>query len=322
MNNFRKIFLLIALIFVLGVSLVSCNTSNDGDKISIVCSDFAQYDWTRNILGENAEKFSLTYLLDDGSDPHSFQPAIADMAMISDCDLFIFTGGSGDKWSREAVKNANNKDMEELCIYELFKDSILPMANSSCSEEHTDHDHDHTGEDEHLWLSLENAKKAAEAICEKICKIHPEGRETYIANLKKYTEELSSLDAKYKKAVTEASGKTLVFADRFPFAYLVRDYSLEYYSAYSGCSADSELSEDRIIFLAEKIDALELKFICVTETADLRLASTVIGQTEDKNAEILEFNSCQSVTAKQVESGITYIGVMELNLEALKKALG
>lgn len=321
-NMKRIIVVLLCALFILGMT-VSCSQNNEKDKISIVCSDFSQYDWTRNILGENLDLFELTYLLDDGSDPHSFQPSIADMAMISDCDLFVYLGAPGDTWSSEVIKNANNKSLMTLSIYELFKDSLLPMTNSWCNEEdHEHHDHVHTGEDEHLWLSLENAKEAVKAICEAVKELHPEGSEVYSKNLDVYTEELNELDAKYKAAVLGSSGQALVFADRFPFAYLARDYSLEYYSAYTGCSADSELSEDRIIYLAGVVDSASLNYVCVTETADKRLADTIIEQTKDKEAEILVFNSCQSVTKKQVDDGFSYIKSMESNLEALKKALG
>ncbi len=38
--------------------------------------------------------------------------------------------------------------------------------------------------------------------------------------------------------VENATTKTLLFADRFPFRYLLDDYDLNYYAAFPGCSAD------------------------------------------------------------------------------------
>ena len=52
------------------------------------------------------------------------------------------------------------------------------------------------------------------------------------------------------------------------------------------------------------------------------LAETIIANSKDKNARILELNSLQAVTAQQVEQGVSYLGVMEENLEVLKIALG
>ena len=41
-----------------------------------------------------------------------------------------------------------------------------------------------------------------------------------------------------------------------------------------------------------------------------------------KTAQVLELDSLQSVTAQGVKEGVSYLGVMEQNLEVLKTALG
>ena len=115
---------------------------------------------------------------------------------------------------------------------------------------------------------------------------------------------------------------TLIFADRFPFSYLARDYSINYYAAYSGCSADSELNDDRIVFLADKIDELGIEYVCVIETSDGRLAATVGAETQKGSAEILVFDSCQSVSSARLKNGVTYLDIMESNLVLIQKALG
>ena len=113
----------------------------------------------------------------------------------------------------------------------------------------------------------------------------------------------------------------LVFADRFPFRYMVDDYGLDYYAAFVGCSAESEASFETIAFLADKIDELSLKSIMQIESANGRIAETVKSQTANKNQTIRTMDSLQSVTASNVKSGTTYIGVMESNLAVLIEAL-
>ena len=56
-----------------------------------------------------------------------------------------------------------------------------------------------------------------------------------------YAEKLHQLDQDLTKTVAEAERNTIIFADRFPFLYLVRDYGLNYYAAYPGCSAEELL---------------------------------------------------------------------------------
>ena len=112
-----------------------------------------------------------------------------------------------------------------------------------------------------------------------------------------------------------------MFGDRFPFRYLADDYGLKYYAAFAGCSAETEASFETIIFLAGKIDELSLPAVCETESAKHKIAEQVKNNTTAKNQKVVTFDSMQSVTAKDVEKGVSYISIMQNNLNALKIAL-
>lgn len=118
-----------------------------------------------------------------------------------------------------------------------------------------------------------------------------------------------------------AACKTLLFGDRFPFRYLVDDYGLDYYAAFSGCSAETEASFETIIFLANKVDELELKNIMVIETSDQSIAKTISQSTKGKNHSIFTLDSMQSVTTSDITSGASYLSIMESNLDVLKDVL-
>ena len=133
--------------------------------------------------------------------------------------------------------------------------------------------------------------------------------------------QLSALDEQFAEMIAASEKDTILVADRFPFLYLVKDYGLQYYAAFSGCSAETESSFETITFLTEKTDALDLNVILVIENSDHRLAETIVSNTREKNQEVLVLNSLQSITKKEIEHGVTYLSVMEDNLEVLKKAL-
>ena len=57
------------------------------------------------------------------------------------------------------------------------------------------------------------------------------------------------------------------------------------------------------------------------ETSDGSIAETIKKNTKTGDQKILTIDSLQSVTEKDVESGTTYLSVMEKNLEVLKDAL-
>ena len=208
---------------------------------------------------------------------------------------------------------------------------IMICENSSPFSRDEDHDEDHDdghhheeGEveyDEHVWLSLKNAKVLVNAIEGGIEVIDPANKDSYKTNADSYVAKLDELDKKYEEAVKNATNKTVVFGDRFPFRYLVDDYSIDYFAAFVGCSAESEASFETIAFLAGKIDELGLKTIFVIENSDKKIAETVKASTKSQDQSIVEINSLQSITSKDIENGVTYLGTMEKNLEALSEGL-
>ncbi len=185
-----------------------------------------------------------------------------------------------------------------------------------------DHDHEHEEEaDEHVWLSLRNAQKLVKAITGALSEADPANADKYQANAAAYIEKLAELDARYTAAVSAAAKKTVLFGDRFPFRYLTDDYGLDYYAAFSGCSAESEASFETIIFLAQKVDELGLSAVLTIENPRTRIAETVVSSSQAKNAQILSMDSMQGTTAADIQAGATYLGVMENNLKILEEAL-
>ena len=305
-----------------------------GASISVVATVFPAYDWTRQIIGDQKDRVPLTLLLDKGADLHNYQPTVEDIYKISTCDLFIYVGGESDKWVPDALSQAANPNMKVLCLMDLLGSAVREEETLEGMEEHEhhedndedhDHDEDHQHEgpeyDEHIWLSLRNAKLLCERIAAALEEIDPQGKDAYENNYRAYAEKLESLDKAYAEAVENAPRKTLLFADRFPFLYLAKDYGLQCWAAFSGCSAESEASFETVNFLVSKVDELSLPCVMKIENSNTRLAETIISSSKAKNAKILELNSLQSVTARQVTEGVTYLGVMEQNLEVLKEAL-
>lgn len=331
--------MILALCAVLLLSLFAgCSTGDDtassatrpnveGKTISVVATVFPVYDWTRQIIGKDQEdRVALTLLLDKGTDLHNYQPTVEDIYKISTCDLFIYVGGESDKWVPDALAQATNPNMKVLCLMDLLGSAAREEETLEGMEDHEDEDHEDHDEgpeyDEHIWLSLRNANLLCEKIEAALEELDPQAKDSYAKNCKAYAEKLTALDKAYTETVEAAPRKTLLFADRFPFLYMAKDYDLQCWAAFSGCSAESEASFETVNFLVNKVDELELPFVMKIEGSNTRLAETVISGSQAKNAQILELNSIQSVTAQQVSDGVTYLGVMEKNLEVLKQALG
>lgn len=309
----------------------SANTQQTQDKKSlhIVTTIFPEYDWVREVLGDQADDAEITFLLDNGVDMHSYQPSAQDIMNISTCDLFIYAGGESDEWAADAAKNATNKNMQVINLMDILgenakEEEVVEGMQEEHGHDHEDDEDEHEEEaeyDEHVWLSLKNAQIFVSAIADSLSKIDPTHADTYTANASAYNGKLAQLDTDYQAAVDAAPIHTVLFADRFPFRYLVDDYGLSYYAAFSGCSADTEASFDTIIFLANKVNELGLHSILTIENSKDKIANTIIQNTQSRDQQIRVLNSMQTVTTQDIASGTTYLSVMEDNLHVLSAAL-
>ena len=331
----KKIITLMLVAVLAVCALSGCGTSKSGEdtkdkKIKIVTTIFPEYDWVMQILGDKADKADVTMLLDKGVDLHSYQPSTADIAKISEADVFIYVGGESDEWVEDVLKEAKNKNLKVINLMDVMgdkaKEEEVKEGMQEEEEEHAEEAKDGKEEeeveyDEHVWLSLKNAKIFTKKIADVLSEVDKDDAKTYQANYESYAKKLDNLDKKYADAVASAKNKTLVFGDRFPFRYLVNDYGLDYYAAFVGCSAESEASFETVTFLAKKIDELGLGNVLTIEGKNHKIAKTVVDNTKNKDQKVLTMDSMQSTTAKDVKDGATYLGIMEKNLDVLKEAL-
>ncbi len=310
MKRFLIAFLTAALLASLLAACGSAPAQDEGG-IRIVTTIFPLYDWTKNLLGDRADEVSLTMLLDDGVDMHSFQPSVADMITVSSCDLLIYVGGESDEWIADALAERANPDMIALNLLELLGHRALREELVEGMEGEAE-----DTQDEHIWLSLQNARILCAAIRDALVRLDSEHARGYEAAFAVYDAKLEALDAEYRAAAASAARRTLLVADRFPFRYLTEDYGLDYYAAFSGCSAETEASFATVIFLAKKADELGAGSLCVIETSDGKLARTVVENTERRDLRVLTLHSMQGPVGSE-----SYLTLMEQNLNVLKEAL-
>lgn len=281
---------IVSAVFAAVVSLLllsGCGGREESAKI--VCTAFPQYDFVRNIAGEE----DVTLLADNGADLHSYEMTPKDIVAISKADILITVGGESDEWATEAAKSSESKaEIVDICS---FCDLL------SVHDEHDEFD-------EHVWLSPKNAIKITEGLCETLCAAYPEKAEEYRANAEKYVEKLNALDEKF---LSLPKGKMIV-ADRFPFAYLAADYGFEYTAAFEGCSAESEASFAKMAELVTSAEEVGAKYVFKTDNSTLGIAEKV---AESVGANVETLYSLQATS-----DGETYISAMEKNYENLKKA--
>ncbi|MDO5564271.1 MAG: metal ABC transporter substrate-binding protein [Eubacteriales bacterium] len=336
-NKISKFFIMLifASVFLCLASCSKNNTINESsvtteettikkqnEKISIVCTIFPLYDFVKEIIKQNEDKFDLTLLIDNGIDFHNYTPTVDDDIKIRNANIFFYIGGESDSWASKIIESNTNNDLNSINMMNELKDIIkVEEEIEGMEKEEEDLDSEEIEHDEHIWLSLLNAQKMISIITNEIIKLDKENENIYLSNLTEYNKKLRELDKEYKNTITQIKNNTILFADRFPFRYLFDDYNLKYFAAFKGCSAETECSFDTIMFLSNKVKELSLDNIYVIDGSSKRIANTIITNSSNKNINIQEMNSMQGITLQDINSGKNYLNIMKENLNALSYSI-
>lgn len=302
---------LIASIFViiLMFSLASCNSSEktmskEEGKLNIVATIFPYYDFARNIAGDKA---NIKMLLSPGAEPHNYEPTPSDIIDINNADLFIYTGGESDEWADSIIESLD-KNVKTLKLIDMVKTYNEEETDKTVGEE----------TDEHIWTSPQNAIEIAKIISQEIISLDDNDSEYYSQNTEKYLSELKELDNEFKNIVENSKRNKIVFGDRFPILYFVKEYNLDYECAFPGCSSETEPG---IATVTRLIDLVKKENIPVVFYLDFSNQAVANLLCEDSNAKSAIYHSCHNITQEAFNNGETYISLMKENVQAIKEAL-
>ncbi len=295
----KCLLFLLSLLFVL--PLAAC-ARTESTELSLVTTNFAAYDFAREIVGKDNTRVSIELLA--AGDVHSFDPTFRDMAKIESADLFLYVGGNSDAAVDALLTN-----------YQALKTFRLVDCVELLTEDHT-----HDGEpahDEHVWTSPKNAMSIVSKLCDALVEIDSEDAERYRQNTERYLQKLTVLDEQFSTLFKEQT-KPIIVADRFPLLYFAKDYGMLYEAAFPSCHTTSEPSPGKVAELIALAKEHKISIIFHIEGGSHAVADRIAADIGSKTA---LFHSCHKVTASELADGATYLSLMEQNYLSLKEAL-
>ena len=315
----KKIIMLLSVVTALFLvfTLSGCEKKavSDNGKIKVVATAFPHYDFVRQIAGEKAE---LTMLIKPGSEVHTYDPSPSDIAKISACDIFVYTGGESAMWAKSILEGASDGNMKVVSFTDICSPELCDEVSFGTVKETNDHEHHSHNYDEHVWTSPKNAMKLAKKIYKTLCEKDGKNEAVYTENYNVFAEKLSELDEKMTETAEKSKGKTIIVADRFPFAHLVKDYGFEYEAAFPGCSSETEPGAKTVARLSQKVRQENIPVVFTVEFSNKKVAQSIVCDSE---AKILTLHSCHNVTNDAFISKITYVELMTQNINNLREAL-
>ena len=295
------------LVIALALALL-CGAATAEGALSIVCTNFPCYDFARQVAGDAAE---VSLLIHPGVEVHAYEPTPADILAISQADLFIYVGGESDVWVDNILASFDVASAPETL---RMMDVVQLLEEEADSQEHGDAPE----YDEHIWTSPVNAMAMVRATADALSEVDAPRSVAYQDNAEAYAEEIGAIDADIRAVVSQGARRELIFADRFPFLYFVREYGLDYVAAFPSCTADTEASPNTIMAIIQRVIGDKVPAIYTIELSTQAVARTV---AEETGAEILTLHSMQTVTQREFEAGESYASIMRRNVEALQRGL-
>lgn len=275
---------IIPIIAVISLLLTSCGTSvQQSEKPQVYASFYAMYDFARTVCGDDADVYLMCPV---GTEPHDYEPKTSDMAKLTESDMFIYNGAGMESWADK--------------VSDTLPDSVKVVC--------TTEDIQTEGRDPHVWLSLENAKKQLDTICNAVSEIDSAHTQNYRSRTDEYLKQIDELKNEYNAAAF--NGETLLVTHG-AYGYLCRENGLEQLSL-SETSDDSEPSPAQ---MAQTVEAAKnhknVKAIYYDPLDGDKLAKSVANEA---NIETLTLYTFEGDTENR-----DYITLMKDNLEQLKK---
>lgn len=316
--NFKKIFfsilLAIIIIAVIIVFIFARNKlKNDSNKIQVVTSNFACYDFLRAIVGDD-EDIELTFLIGPGKDAHSYEPTSQDMIKIQNAKLFVYIGGESENWADKVIESIDNKKGKMYRITEYV--DLIDEEKIDGVEEIEDEEEGSF--DDHIWTSPSNAIKMVEALEKELEEINPDKKEIYQKNAENYILQIKEIDSKIREIVDNKKRDRLVFGDRMPMQYFINYYGLKVSAAFSGCSTDTEPSASTIAYLEKLVKENNIPVVLYIELNNGRVAKTIADET---NSKAMQIQTIHNVSLEDYNNGETWVSLMNRNIEVLNEAL-
>jgi len=267
---------------------------------------------TTSLIGDAAARvggpaIALTTLMPPGQDPHSYQPAAADLAAAADADLILVNG-----WN-----------LEEGLLADLAADGHAPRVPVSAGITPRPGRSDPIAADPHVWQDVANVMQWVDTIAAALSAADPANAATYTANAAAYRAELADLDrfVRQQTASLPAERRVLV-TNHDTLAYFAAAYDFRVLgSVLPGASTLAEATAANLAALAEAMDEAGVCSLFVETTAADQVARTLSEELDGCN-EVRVISLYSDALGPPGSGAESYLGMMRANVGAIVQGLG
>jgi ABC-type Zn uptake system ZnuABC Zn-binding protein ZnuA len=294
------------LLLILG----ACSSNgSQGSGVQVVTTVSPITNIVQNVGGD---RVSVTGIVPEGINSHTFEPAPSDAAVMEDAEIVFINGLHLEEPTLELAENNTADDVP-----------IVQLADRTISEDEYifDFSFPESGgfPNPHLWTNPLYAKEYAELVRDELSAIDPEGADVYEENYEAFASRLDALDAAVRDAtatVPEDDRKLLTYHDSFP--YFAREYGWD----VVGAIQPSDFAEPTPQDVANLIDQIRSEGIPAIFGSEV-FPSPVLEQiAAETGATYVDDLRDDDLPGEAGDRDHSYLGLMVFDFTTIVEALG
>lgn len=297
------------------VLLVACSPKAVTDKPLVVASFYPAAYLASAIGGEHVEVLQAT---PPGMEPHDYEPSAAQMARLLQASALVYNGGGVDAWAEHVASSLRAEGAPVVALTEGVR--LLPAGEHTHDHDeagHDEHGHEEEGQDDpHIWLDPVLLAAQIDRVRDMLIAADGAHAAAYAANADALRRRLEALDERFTAGLARCDLRTVIVSHN-AFQYLGNRYNLTMESI-AGLSPEEEPSAARMVELTEHAREHGIDVVFFETLVSSKVAQAI---ADEVGARTMVLNPVEGLTLQETEAGVTYEGVMEQNLEALRTAL-
>ena len=296
------------------VALAACSSSGGGQasddgRLQVVTTVSPITNIVQNVAGA---KVSVTGIVPEGTNSHTFEPAPSDAAVMESADVVFMNGLHLEEPTRE-LADANLG--QGVPLIQLGDETIGPdeyIYDFSFPEEAGD-------PNPHLWTNPLYAKRYAEIVRDELSALDPANAAAYERNYDAFAARIDELDALVRQ-VTETvppeQRTLLTYHDSFP--YFAREYGWRIIGAVQP-SDFADPTPQEIAGLIDQIEAEQIPAIFGSEVFPSPVLEQIAAET---GATYVDDLRDDDLPGEPGDPDHSYFGLMVFDLRTFMSALG
>lgn len=304
--RYRNIIIVCGAILVIAlISFFAKNRSSEpipiAGTISVVTSFYPLAYFAQVVGGDRVSVKALTPM---GVEAHDFEPSSRDVAALGSADLFVYNGAHYEPWIEKWRTNGFEYPHEivDMAVVLSERGERLIVRDGET--------------DPHFWLDPLIAIQEVEIIRDALIRLDLPARDAYVSNANRAIETLRGLNERLVSGLASCARRDMIVSHD-AFGYFAKRYQLNAI-AIAGISPDEEPSPRTLAEIADQAHNKGIRHVFFEPMVNPLLAETI---AREISGGTLVLNPIENLTREEVESGESYVSLMDANLRNLRIAL-